>query len=255
MPVRKGRTHGAFNKNNAEGWAWVESRCSTTNDVKCAHAAVLEASAECGDSAKFFKTGSETWKWIGFTLVIVSAASTAVGASATVANSKIWSTLGGTTGLGAVTTTVNSNVTADQNAVASVNTTLDSLNAAVANAGKDYDKIYLIASIYAGKCAAIANSSSGTTPPTTSAQPTKPGAPTIGTATPGTGQVSGSLHTSHRWRSGHLLHGRCKRRNDFNGNCQPNHSDRTKQYKVLYVYRHGDQFGRYGPSVRCIGSS
>jgi len=150
----------------------------------------LEASAECGDSAKFFKTGSETWKWIGFTLVIVSAASTAVGASATVANSKIWSTLGGTTGLGAVTTTVNSNVTADQNAVASVNTTLDSLNAAVANAGKDYDKIYLIASIYAGKCAAIANSSSGTTPPTTSAQPTKPGAPTIGTATPGTGQVS-----------------------------------------------------------------
>jgi len=47
----------------------------------------------------------------------------------------------------AVTTTVNSNVTADQNAVASVNTTLDSLNAAVANAGKDYDKIYLIASI------------------------------------------------------------------------------------------------------------
>ena len=82
--------------------------------------------------------------------------------------------MGGTTALGAVTTTVNSNVAADQNAVASVNATLDNLNTGVATAGTDYNKIYLTASIYANKCAAIANSSSGTTTPTQSAQPSKP---------------------------------------------------------------------------------
>jgi hypothetical protein len=190
MPKRSGRSHKAFNQNNALGWAWVRAQCTDPDTVECAQAAVLEASTECGDSAKFFKTGSETWKWIGFTLVIVSAASTAVGASTTIANSKVWSTLGGTTGLGAVTTTVNSNVTADQNAVAAVNATLDNLNTAVTTAGEDYARIYLTASIYGGKCAAIANSSSGTTTPTQSVQSTKPGAPTIGTATPADGQAS-----------------------------------------------------------------
>lgn len=188
MPPRKGRTLGAFNNNNAEGWSWVSAKC-TTIDVTCAQAAVLEASTECGQSAKFFKKGSQTWQWIGFALIMVSAASTAVGASATVSNSKIWSTLGGTTGLGAVTTTVNSNATSDQNAVVAVNATLDSLNKAVTAAGKQYEEIYLTASIYAAKCAAIANSSSGTTPPQ-SVQASKPGAPVIGTASPGNGQVS-----------------------------------------------------------------
>lgn len=190
MPPRKGRTRGAFNKNNATGWAWVRGQCANPNTVQCAQAAVLESSTECGDAAKFFRKGSETWQWIGFALVIVSAASTAVGASATVSNAKIWSTLGGTTGLGAVTTNVNSNVTADQNALNSVNSTLDNLNTAVTTDGTDYNKIYLTAAIYANKCAAIANSSSGTTTPTQSAQPVKPGAPIIGTATPSNGQAS-----------------------------------------------------------------
>lgn len=190
MPARKGRTRSAFNKNNSIGWDWVRAQCDDPDTVQCAQAAVLEASSECGDSAKFFRRGSDTWQWIGFILVLVSAASTAVGASATISNSKIWSTLGGTTGLGAVTTTINSNATADQNAVTSVNATLDNLNTAVSTAGTDYSKIYLMSSIYANKCAAIANSSVGTTTPTQSVQPTKPAAPIIGTATAGNAQAS-----------------------------------------------------------------
>ena len=138
----------------------------------------------CGASAKFFRKGSESWQWIGFALVIVSAASTAVGASTTVANAKIWSTLGGTTGLGAVTTNINSNVTSDQNALNAINTTLGNLNTAATTTGVSYDQLYLTASIYANECGAIANSSPGTTPP--QAAPTaKPGAPTIGAAASG----------------------------------------------------------------------
>jgi hypothetical protein len=189
MPTRSGRTRGAFNKNNTIGWAWVRAQCSTgnTNTVECAQAAVLEASVECGEAAKFFRKGSETWQWISFSLILASAASTAVGASTTVANSKIWSTLGGTTGIGAVTTTANSNVSADQNAIVSVNTILDSLNTTVTADGTSYAHIYETAAIYANKCAAVANSSSGTTQLT---QSTKPGAPTIGSATAGPGQAS-----------------------------------------------------------------
>ena len=184
-PVRLGRTHAAFNKNNSIGWQWVRAQCTANpKTVDCAQAAVLETSTICGDSAKFFKRGSETWKWIGFTMVLVSAASTAVGASTTIANAKIWSTLGGTTGLGAVTTSVNSNITTDQNALAAINATLASFDTAVNTAGTRYDQIYLVASIYATQCEAIANSSSGTTAPQPS-QPTKPGAPTIGVASAG----------------------------------------------------------------------
>jgi hypothetical protein len=189
LPVRKGRTRGAFNNNNQTGWSWVTAQCGDPDTVKCAQAAVLEASAECGDSAKFFRKGSEAWQWISFALVMASAASTAVGASTTIANTKVWSTLGGTTGLGAVTTNANANVTADQNAVVAVSAILDKLNTDVTALGTNYSEIYLKAAIYGYKCAAIANSSSGATAPQT-VQPNKPTAPIIGTATPGSARAS-----------------------------------------------------------------
>lgn len=163
------------------------AQCAITNET-CAKAAFFEASQECEESGRFLKRGSFAWQWIGFSLVLASAAFTGVGASTTIANAKIYSTLGGTTALGAVTTTVNSNVTADQNAVASVSGVLDSLNTAVTGAmdAQNYDQVLIIARTAGAKCALAATSSSGTT----ASQAAPPGAPTIGVATPGNGQVS-----------------------------------------------------------------
>lgn len=194
-PTRTGKAKWqAFVNDNSQGWQWVSQQCTATPvTIQCAAAAVQEASLECGDAARFFKKGSSTWQWIGFSLILASAASTAVGASTTLANTKVWSTLGGTTGLGAVTTTINSNATGDQNAVASIYTTLDNFSNEVAAAGTDYNKVYLIASIYANKCAAIASSLQGVPP--TPKQPQSPqlgipGSPTITGTTAGTGQVT-----------------------------------------------------------------
>jgi hypothetical protein len=57
-------------------------------------------------------------------MILASAGFTAVGASTTIANARLFSTLGGTTGLGSITTTINANSSADAAGLTAVNTTL-----------------------------------------------------------------------------------------------------------------------------------
>ena len=193
-PVRKGRTRSAFSSNNAKGWAWVRGQCGDkdndwSNTVGCAQAAILEVSTECGESAKFFRKGAGAWQWISFGLMISSAALIGMGAETMAKNAKVWSTLGGATGLGALTTTLTSNMTGDLNAVNSINATLASFNTFVTSAGGNYGLIYETAPIYAKQCTAIANGGTATTP-AAAPQPSKLQAPTNVVATAGNAQAS-----------------------------------------------------------------
>jgi len=103
---------------------------------------------------------------LGFSLVIASAAFTAVGASTTIADAKVFSTLGGTTGLGAATSLIAANTAGDQAGLASVNTTLGNFLKFVQTGGANNappcnKDIYKSAPLYAAQCAAAANASSG----------------------------------------------------------------------------------------------
>jgi hypothetical protein len=122
--------------------------------------------AECSASAKFFKKDTRVWNIISFSMVLASAAFTAVGASSTLANAKIFSTLGGTTGLGAVTAAANTNVSADQGGLAALNTVnstfLKFVQTGGTNSGPaDNVLVYKSAPIYALQCTAAANASTG----------------------------------------------------------------------------------------------
>ena len=107
------------------GWAWIQAQCNGSISDQCAAAAVSMASNECSASAKFLKKDAKSWEYLNIGLLIAYATFTGIGASPTLANAKIWSTLGGTTGLGAVTSTVNSNVSSDQIGLISINTALN----------------------------------------------------------------------------------------------------------------------------------
>jgi hypothetical protein len=121
------RSPKRFQDSIANGWAYVFNMCPSGQITdQCAAAAILMASNECSASAKWFKRDSRTWLYLNIGLLLASAIFTGVGASTTIANAKVWSTLGGTTGLGAVTSSVNANVSSDQAGVASVNATLAS---------------------------------------------------------------------------------------------------------------------------------
>jgi hypothetical protein len=152
-------------KGNEEAWASVAKQCTTVDDA-CAHAAIVEVCMECQASAKWFKKSTRAWQALGFGLVVASAAFTGIGASTTIANAKVYSTLGGTTGLGAVTSTVTANVAGDQTGLATVNTTLQNFLTYVQkganNAGPSAADIYKSAPIYAAQCVAAATGSSGT---------------------------------------------------------------------------------------------
>jgi hypothetical protein len=121
--------------------------------------------------------------------MISSAALIGMGAETMAKNAKVWSTLGGTTGLGALTTTLTSNITGDQNAVNSISATLASFNTFVTSAGGNYALIYETAPIYAKQCTAVANSATATTP-AAAPQPSKLQAPTNVVATAGNAQAS-----------------------------------------------------------------
>ena len=121
-----------FAQSAGQGWVWVLNQCPTTPvSDQCAAAAVMVASTQCSASAKFLRQDTNLWRYLSFGLLLGSAAFTGLGAAATLNGSttlpKIFSTLGGATGLGAVASTVNSNVTTDQNALTSINTTLNNL--------------------------------------------------------------------------------------------------------------------------------
>jgi hypothetical protein len=166
-PVRNDKTKATFNDSNTKGWEWVAGKCSDPTTDACAQAAIVEVSVECGASAKFFKKDTKIWQWISFSMVVASASFTAVGASTTISNAKVFSTLGGTTGLGAVTSTVNANVAGDQTGLATVNTALGNFLKYVQTGGTNNqppanDLVYKSAPLYAAQCSAAANGSSGT---------------------------------------------------------------------------------------------
>lgn len=124
------------------------------------------AAAQCSADAKFFRTQATGWQHLGLALILISAASTAVGTSATIANAKIWSTLGGTTGLGAATTAVNSDISGDQTGLSAVNSALAALTKLVTQSPAPAPlAIYQAAPLYAAQCDAAANTSSSSSPP------------------------------------------------------------------------------------------
>ena len=162
------KTKADFNKNNIVAWNQIVNNC-TTATPECAQAAIAEVSTECSIAGKFFKKDTKKWEWINFALIMSSAAFTAVGASATIANAKVFSTLGGTTGLGAVTTTINANAASDQAGLAAVNTVLQNFLKFVQTGGPSNgaatdDSILKAAPVYASQCSLAANASTGTAP-------------------------------------------------------------------------------------------
>lgn len=102
-----------------------QGTCTDPQSTACANDALTLAGSTCSSSALLFQTGTRAWQKWQFALVIASAGFTGVGSAATIAGSttvpKIFSTLGGTTGLGAVTATTNSNISDNQAGVAAVN--------------------------------------------------------------------------------------------------------------------------------------
>jgi|SRR5579862_2376406 len=154
-------------RNQAE-WKQLPTQapCSGTVDDACAAEAVRVAAAQCSADAKFFRTQTTGWQHLGLALILISAVSTAVGASATIANAKIWSTLGGTTGLGAATTAVNSDISGDQSGLNAITTALAALTKLVTTTPAPKPlAIYQAALLYAGQCDAAANTSSSASPP------------------------------------------------------------------------------------------
>jgi hypothetical protein len=128
----------------------------------CAAAAIVLASGQCAISAQQFTKSATGWRFVDFTLIVVSAVSTAVGASTTIANSKVWSTLGGTTGIGAATTAASSFSTADQGGITAVGTTLSAFKTFLAGTNGNPPsalQIYENAPIYAAQCEAAAAAS------------------------------------------------------------------------------------------------
>lgn len=164
-----------FVANNKKAWddlAATAGCTGTTITDACAQTAIVLVSTECGGSARFFQRASTTWQVVNLSLILASAAFTAVGASTTIANAKIFSTLGGTTGLGATTTTINANSAGDQTGLTSVNTTLANFltflktgavpGAAATGGGSAPDNatIYKFAPVFAAQCEAAATASS-----------------------------------------------------------------------------------------------
>jgi hypothetical protein len=118
-----------FSESSATGWAWVQTQCTNAQSDQCSAAAIMMASNQCTASAKFLKKDAKSWQYLSFSLLLASAAFTGLGAASTIAGSttvpKVFSTLGGTTGLGAVVSSANANVSTDQTGLVSINTTLN----------------------------------------------------------------------------------------------------------------------------------
>jgi hypothetical protein len=124
-------------KQQKDNSAWdqlLSGTCSTMG-TPCAVAAIALASEQCSADAKFFQRQKSGFSTFSLVLILLSAAFTGVGASSTIANAKIYSTLGGTTGIGAATTAVNSDAAGDQTSLNAINTAIGKLEAF----GSSYD--------------------------------------------------------------------------------------------------------------------
>jgi hypothetical protein len=151
-------------KDQGDQQAWqnlANGLCSGTIGTACAAAAVQLASQQCSASASLFQRQKVGYSRFSLFLILLSAGFTGVGASATIANAKIYSTLGGTTGIGAATTAVNSDATADQTSLSAISTAIGKLEALGSNyASGDAEKVYLQAPAIAAEC----NAAAGTSP-------------------------------------------------------------------------------------------
>ena len=151
-------------KSNADWDNLALHQCSDPTTPVCASTAIALASTQCMTAAKFFRKDKGGWKVAGLLFIITSAASTAVGASSTIATAKIWSTLGGTSALGAVTATVNANESDDQTSLASISATLADFRKFVTSGGQNgapppNQVTANAASTYAAQCVAAATTS------------------------------------------------------------------------------------------------
>jgi hypothetical protein len=157
------KTKGDFVANNARVWNAILAQCGTV-DAACANAAVFAASAECEDSAKFFRKGTKGWQIFSIVLTLTSASFTGVGASTTLSNAKVFSTLGGSTGLAAVVPTLNANATGDQTGMTTVASTIAKLQAYALGTGSPPTPptaaaLFQQARLYGATCASAANAS------------------------------------------------------------------------------------------------
>jgi hypothetical protein len=141
---------------------------SKTLGSGCAAAAIALASQQCSTDSRFFQRQKIGYSRFSLFLILLSAGFTGVGASSTIANAKIYSTLGGTTGIGAATTAVNSDATADQNSLSAISTAIGKLEAL----GSSYDgtangaaKVLLQAPAIASECDAAAGTSPAASKP------------------------------------------------------------------------------------------
>jgi hypothetical protein len=131
-----------------------------TPDTACAAAAIALASQQCSKDASFFQRQKIGYSRFSLFLILLSAGFTGVGASSTIANAKIYSTLGGTTGIGAATTAVNSDATADQTSLTAIATAIGKLEALGSNYdGTSASKVLLQAPAIAAECDAAAGTS------------------------------------------------------------------------------------------------
>jgi hypothetical protein len=165
--------------NNAAWQALLsEPRCTGTVTDDCATAAIALAESTCSTSAILFQKDTKGWQIADFAFIVASAAFTGVGASTTLAQAKVFSTLGGTTGLGAVTSTLNANITSDQAGITSIIANQNDLQTFLlsATAGADLKslptdtQILQRALIDSNKCISAATGSTGTSNSPTSPQ-------------------------------------------------------------------------------------
>lgn len=152
--------------NNQAAWEYLETHACApaarlASPPECVDHAILLVNSTCAAASNSYQKGSKGWQTVGFSLILASAAFTGIGAAATIAGSttvpKIFSTLGGTTGLGAVTATVNSNASGDMAGSAAVNAVMSDFQTYLLKGGTSgtrpvADQIYPYISTYATQC-------------------------------------------------------------------------------------------------------
>jgi hypothetical protein len=172
--------------------------CSPTPGSTCRYLAAAAVNQACAQYALFYQKESTGWSVATFALVLASAGFTGAGAAATLAGSttvpKVFSSLGGTTGLGAVTSTVKANQSTDEAAISAVNAEIAKFNDFMTTATTD--DVLNKGSGFVALCASAApppTSSSGLTITTSSLPKGK-----VGTAYSGSLVASGGT-TPYKW--------------------------------------------------------
>ncbi len=167
LPAKVTPNKRQFMSNVDKAWKdLAEGDCKTDPaGSACVSKSIILVSSTCANSALFFQRGSKAWEITGFLFVIASAAFTGVGASATLAQAKVFSTLGGTTGLGAVTASIKANGSSDETAMASVNATEAAFQVFLRTGGDGGKppaaaEIYPYVTTFAYQCVAAATGSS-----------------------------------------------------------------------------------------------